>query len=81
METMWAVRKRPRAAGLVLEDVPVPAPGEDEVLVHVGVVDLRPLITAELGLDGYERAFELLGSGAACKIVLHPGHALAEAAA
>ena len=50
-------------------------------LLEHGVVDLRPLITAELGLDGFERAFELLGSGEACKIVLHPGRALAEAAA
>jgi len=50
-------------------------------LLEHGVVDLRPLITAELGLDGFERAFELLGSGEACKIVLHPGRALRQAAA
>jgi threonine 3-dehydrogenase len=41
-------------------------------LLEHGVVDLRPLITAECALDGFEHAFELLGSGEACKIVLHP---------
>jgi threonine 3-dehydrogenase len=41
-------------------------------LLEHGVVDLRPLITAEVGLDGFEHAFELLASGDACKIVLHP---------
>ena len=41
-------------------------------LLEHGIVDLRPLITAELGLDEFERAFELLGAGEACKIVLHP---------
>jgi threonine 3-dehydrogenase len=50
-------------------------------LLEHGVVDLRPLITLELGLDRFERAFELLESGEACKIVLHPGRALAKAAA
>ena len=41
-------------------------------LLEHGIVDLRPLITAELPLDEYERAFELLERGDACKIVLHP---------
>jgi threonine 3-dehydrogenase len=50
-------------------------------LLEHGVVDLRPLITAELGLDRFEHAFELLGSGEACKIVLHPERVLVEAAA
>jgi threonine 3-dehydrogenase len=50
-------------------------------LLEHRVVDLRPLITAELGLDGFEEAFGLLASGEACKIVLRPGQALAEAAA
>jgi threonine 3-dehydrogenase len=35
METMCAIRKTERAAGLVLDEVPVPTPREDEVLVHV----------------------------------------------
>jgi threonine 3-dehydrogenase len=46
-----------------------------------GVVDLRPLITAELGLEQFQRAFDLLESGQACKVVLYPDRALAEAAA
>jgi len=50
------------------------------ILEH-GVVDLRPLITAELGLDDFQRAFDLLDSGQACKVVLHPERVLAEAAA
>jgi threonine 3-dehydrogenase len=50
-------------------------------LLEHGVVDVRPLITAELALDRFEDAFELLARGEACKIVLHPGRALAEAAA
>jgi threonine 3-dehydrogenase len=50
-------------------------------LLEHGVVDLRPLITAECGLDEFEHAFELLGSGDACKIVLHPQPAAVEAAA
>ena len=50
-------------------------------LLEHGVVDLRPLITAELGLDEFERAFELLGAGEACKIVLHPERAAQEKAA
>jgi threonine 3-dehydrogenase len=42
-------------------------------LLESGTVDLRPLITAEVGLDGYSEAFELLASGDACKIVVRPG--------
>jgi threonine 3-dehydrogenase len=41
-------------------------------LLEHGVVDLRPLITEELDLSEFERAFALLESGTACKIVLHP---------
>ncbi|MGH2935252.1 MAG: L-threonine 3-dehydrogenase [Gaiellaceae bacterium] len=50
-------------------------------LLEHGVVDLRPLITAELGLEGFQRAFDLLDSGEACKIVLHPDRAAVEVAA
>jgi len=32
---MWAVRKRGPAPGLALEEVSVPAPADDEVLVEV----------------------------------------------
>jgi threonine 3-dehydrogenase len=42
-------------------------------LLEHGVVDLRPLVTEELGLEEFERAFALLESGEACKIVLRPG--------
>ena len=35
MHTMWAVRKHAAGPGLVLDEVPVPAPGDDEVLVLV----------------------------------------------
>jgi threonine 3-dehydrogenase len=41
-------------------------------LLEHGVVDLRPLITDELPLEKFERAFALLESGEACKLVLHP---------
>src|SRR5262249_19221535 len=41
-------------------------------LLEDGVVDLRPLITAEVGLDGFADAFELLASGDACKIIIRP---------
>jgi threonine 3-dehydrogenase len=44
-------------------------------LLEHGVVDLRPLITAELPLERYEEAFALLDSGEACKIVLRPNGA------
>jgi threonine 3-dehydrogenase len=50
-------------------------------LLETGTVDLRPLITAEVGLDGFADAFELLASGDACKIILRPEAAVAEAAA
>jgi threonine 3-dehydrogenase len=46
-------------------------------LLEHGVVDLRPLITAELPLERYEEAFALLESGDACKIVLRPNGASA----
>jgi threonine 3-dehydrogenase len=35
METMWALRKSGSAPGLVLDEMPVPVPAEDEVLVRV----------------------------------------------
>ncbi len=44
-------------------------------LLEHGVVDLRPLITAELPLESYDEAFALLESGEACKIVLRPNGA------
>jgi threonine 3-dehydrogenase len=44
-------------------------------LLEHGVVDLRPLITAELPLERYDEAFALLESGEACKIVLRPNGA------
>jgi threonine 3-dehydrogenase len=50
-------------------------------LLEHGVVDLRPLITAELGLDRFQRAFDLLAGGEASKIVLHPQEVAAKAAA
>ena len=49
-------------------------------LLEHGVVDLRPLITEELDLARFERAFALLESGEACKIVLAPGRRAARAA-
>jgi threonine 3-dehydrogenase len=50
-------------------------------LLEHDVVDLRPLITAEVAMDGFEQAFELLASGDACKIVIHPHAETVEAAA
>jgi threonine 3-dehydrogenase len=44
-------------------------------LLEHGVVDLRPLITAELPLERFEEAFALLETGNACKIVLRPNGA------
>ena len=41
-------------------------------LLESGVVDLRPLITHQMGFEQLDEAFELLGSGQACKIVLRP---------
>jgi threonine 3-dehydrogenase len=42
-------------------------------LLEHGVVDLRPLITAELPLERFDEAFALLASGEASKIVFRPG--------
>lgn len=50
-------------------------------LLEHGVVDLRPLITAELDLEEFESAFELLERGDACKIVLRPPAVAVEVAA
>jgi len=44
-------------------------------LLEHGVVDLRPLITAELPLECFEEGFALLETGEACKIVLRPNGA------
>jgi len=41
-------------------------------LLEHGVVDLRPLITAQLPLSDFAQAFDLLEAGEACKIVLRP---------
>ena len=41
-------------------------------LLEHGVVDLRPLITAEMPLERFDEAFALLETGDACKIVLRP---------
>jgi threonine 3-dehydrogenase len=46
-------------------------------LLEHGVVDLRPLITAELPLERFEEGFALLETGEACKIVLRPNGAAA----
>ncbi|GIU95765.1 MAG: L-threonine 3-dehydrogenase [Gaiellaceae bacterium] len=46
-------------------------------LLEHGVVDLRPLISAELPLERFDEAFDLLESGEACKIVLRPSGASA----
>jgi len=43
---------------------------QTEALVRSGRVDLRPIITHQLPLEGYADAFELMKSGAAAKIVL-----------
>ena len=50
-------------------------------LLEHGVVDLRPLITAELPISDFEQAFDLLERGDACKIVLRPPAVAAEVAA
>jgi len=53
-------------------------------LLEHGVVDLRPLITAQLPLSDFGQAFDLLEAGEACKIVLlpdaHPAEPLVAAA-
>ncbi len=41
-------------------------------LLEHGVVDVRPLITAELPLERFAEAFAALESGEACKMVLRP---------
>ncbi len=50
-------------------------------LLEHGVVDLRPLITEELEMADFERAFALLQAGEACKLVLHPSPVREEALA
>ncbi len=50
-------------------------------LLEHGVIDLRPLITAQLPLTDFESAFALLEAGEACKIVLVPEAAAARAPA
>ena len=42
------------------------------LLLESGVVDLRPLITHEMGLEAINDAMELLTAGQACKIILRP---------
>ncbi|HSC91801.1 MAG TPA: L-threonine 3-dehydrogenase [Gaiellaceae bacterium] len=42
-------------------------------LLEHGVVDLRPLVTHEIPLEGFADAFDELERGEACKIVLRPG--------
>jgi threonine 3-dehydrogenase len=44
-------------------------------LLEHGVVDVRPLITDSVPLADFDRAFALLESGEACKIVIHPNGA------
>jgi threonine 3-dehydrogenase len=41
-------------------------------LLESGVVDLRPLITHECGLEDFAEAMSALEAGAACKIVVYP---------
>src|SRR5262249_57806893 len=41
-------------------------------LLESGVVDLRPLITAEVPLDDFDQAFAKLEAGEARQIVVHP---------
>jgi len=50
-------------------------------LLEHGIVNLRPLITREVGLDEYGEAFALLASGDACKIIVRPNGTGAETAA
>ncbi len=42
-------------------------------LLESRVVDLRPLITHDVGLDDVESAFAALEAGEACKVVVRPG--------
>ncbi len=46
---MWAVRKRGPAPGLALEEVSVPAPADDEVLVEVEAASVCSPATAANG--------------------------------
>ena len=41
-------------------------------MLESGVVDLRPLITHEMGFERIEEAMGLLAGGDACKIILRP---------
>jgi threonine 3-dehydrogenase len=50
-------------------------------LLEHGVVDLRPLVTETMPLTDFERAFALLESGEACKLVLLPSAAVQAQAA
>ena len=43
---------------------------QTEELVRSGRVDLKPIITHVLPFDQFEKAFELMRSGEAAKIVL-----------
>jgi len=45
-------------------------------LLESGVVDLRPLITREVGVDDMEGALGELERGEACKIVLRPNEGI-----
>ena len=42
-------------------------------ILESGLVDVRPLITREMGLEDFQEAMELLSSGQASKIVLRVG--------
>lgn len=44
-------------------------------MLESGVVDLRPLITHQYGLDSIDLALRQLQAGEACKIILYPGRA------
>jgi len=41
-------------------------------MMESGVVNLKPLITHEMGMDKIEEAMQLLANGDACKIILRP---------
>ena len=41
-------------------------------MMESGVVNLKPLITHEMGIDRIEEAMQLLADGDACKIILRP---------
>lgn len=78
------------AEALIFKNVQVSAVNGREIfatwyrtqwLLEHGVIDLRPLITAQLPLGDFESAFALLEAGEACKIVLVPAAAAAHAPA